>query len=564
MRCTWIALAALAAAPALPAAQEPAPAEPEAVLTLDARVITVRNGDRVVIDRGRVDGLEVRDRVVLQPLGGRSLPGRVRVVDERSAEVQLADPRARVAVGTRAAVQLPRSRFAAPPAVEPLREPIETAPPAAPEHPPWENDDAEFQPDMPLLVEVDGVRPEARQSLVSGRIYTIANVNKVTGDRFDSFVRAGTDVHYENPFGKGGELRFEGELNHRTTEVGDRVDENRTRLRVDRVSYAWGGTRFERERHEVGRFLQNGVPELGVLDGYEWGRRLAGGHRVGASAGYLPEMTPEMETGQDFALSAYYQWVPDEREEWTALGAYQKSWHNGAADRDLFVARVDRWATEGWDFHGTAWIDYYSSGDEAKGSGPELTRLYASSGRRFASGDGLEFTLTHDRWPEIDRNAFLPVLAEQLADDHRERLAVEGWTWLRRDRRLHGEFGVWLDEDDSGGDVECGLEQLELWIPEGQARGELFVSAGEFSTVGGLRLGYGVQAATSRWDVHYEYSQIDQVGFSSDNDTIEQHRLIFSTDYQSRSGWSVSLHAGGTLWTEEAAVRAGLYIQRTF
>src|SRR5215813_259492 len=53
-----------------------------------------------------------------------------------------------------------------------------------------------------------------------------------------------------------------------------------------RLSYSIGGDRFAPDRIEVGRFLQYGMPEFGVLDGVEWDRRLAGGDSFGASVGF--------------------------------------------------------------------------------------------------------------------------------------------------------------------------------------------------------------------------------------------------------------------------------------
>lgn len=549
-------------------AQDPPSSDEASTEAIGIRVIQVRVGGEVVIDRGASDGLQARDRVVLHPLGSRSLHGRVLRVTDRSADVQLADRNARVAVGVRGVVHLPSSRFEVEPdPVPPLQdeEPEMADPAEVPEHAPWEYEDGEFEEGMPLLMEIDGVRPEQRDSLISGRIYTIVQGNKATADgRSDSFWRFGSDVHYENPFGRGGEFIFEGEVNYRHTEVDEQVDESRSRARIDRVSYSWGGTRFDRDRHEVGRFLHHGVPEFGVIDGYEWGHRFDSGSRMGASVGYLPEPTPSMQTGEDFSASAFYQWAADQREEWLATAAYQKSWHNGAADRDLFVTRLDHWATEGWDFHGSAWVDYYTGGDEAKGAGFEVTRLIVSTGKRFEGGDGLEFTLVHNRFPEIDRFEFLPLLNAQLADNRTERLSAEGWTWIERERRLFGEVGVWFDQDDDGGDAELGVEELNLFLDNSRARASVYGTDGKFSTLYGLRLAYGIQANRSRWDLSYEYFQSDQVGFTSENDNIEQHRIVASTDYQSTSGWSVSLHAGASFWTEEVAVAAGLYIQRSF
>lgn len=549
---------------------------------IDLRVTHVRAGGVVVVDRGERDGVELRDRVVLHPRGAASVAGVVTLVEERSAEVRLGDSRAVTPLGCRGIAHVSAPVVVSVVEPEPAPLPLSVVDPVsasdgvgnAPENEgadgqtssrsPWSNPDADYDPSLPLLTRIDSIPPEDRTPLVSGRLYTIANFRATNDDRSDAFARFGSDLHYENPFGNGGELVFEGETNYRHTEVTDQVDESTTRARIDRLSYAWGGTRFAPHRHELGRFLHHSVPELGVLDGYEWSRRLAGGGRVGASGGYLPEPTPTMTTGRDLCASLFYQWAADQREELTATAAYQKSWHDGAADRDLVLGKLDYWPADAWDFHGTAWVDWYTSGDANKGAGPELTRLVASTGRTWSGGDGLNLAFTHDRFPETERDELNMLLSQQLADDHDERLSLSAWTWLREDRRLNGRAGVWGDQEDSGGDLELGLEQHELGHEDGRGSAALFAVSGKFSTVYGARLAYGMQGVTSRWDLSYEFALSDQVGFSAANDEIEQHRILASHDYQSDSGWSVSLHAGASLWTQESALTIGLYLQRSF
>ena len=90
---------------------------------------------------------------------------------------------------------------------------------------------------------------------------------------------------------------------------------------IQRLSYFQGGTRFSEKRWEAGRFLQHGMPEFGVLDGFEWTHRREGGDQFGASVGFMPQPDDDYESFADFQLAAYYLWVADHREELTIGGS---------------------------------------------------------------------------------------------------------------------------------------------------------------------------------------------------------------------------------------------------
>lgn len=571
IRIPWLVCAALVHSPLLaqegeaPQAEtsELAPPQEQVGPTTEKvslRVAQLRPGGVVIIDRGVDDGLAIGDRVVFYPPGARAQPGRINIADARSAEVQLDDPTGLVQRGTRGFAQVPVERFG-----EANQSTGALPPPITSEHPPWQNEDQEWEGNMPLLTTIDGVRPEDRAPIVSGRLYSIGNVRETSDDkRSDMFLRAGTELNFDNPMGKGGQLHFEGELNYRETFVNDQVDESTTRGRLDWLSYSWGGTRFQTNRHEAGRFLQYGVPELGLLDGYEWNKRMENGHRAGASIGFLPEPTPELSTGDDMSVSAFYQWAADQREQVTATGAYQKTWHNGDADRDLFILKFDYWADEGWDLHSTAWVDWYTGGDVGKSAGPEFTRIFASSSKLWESGDGATFTFVHNAFPSIERFEYLPVNPNQLFEDHNQRLGADGWTWLSPRRRLHGRVGGWVDQEDGGGDGEVGIEQLDIFLEDSRADLSVFTTLGKFSTNSGFRARYGIQRAQMHWNASYTYFQSDQVGFTADNDNLDHHRVLGSMDYSGTNGWSVSLSGGLEFWSEEIAVVAGFYIQRSF
>lgn len=517
------------------------------------------------VDRGSIDGLAVHDRVVFRPREGGHFEGTVVRLDERTAVVELDDPAYVPAPGTRAEVRVPNARFAAPPKPEGAANAPANPAPTEPEHPPWQNPDEHWSTDQPLLSRVRPLRPSERDPRLSGRFYSFVDyASNTEGKRSDTFARVGTDLLYENAFRKGGDFHFDGELNYRNTDVPDDDDQRTTRFRLDRASYSFGGDRFAPDRVELGRFLQHGMPEFGVLDGIEWGRRTRGGDSWGTSVGFMPEPTPEQSTGDDLQFAAFYRYVVDESELLSLEAGYQKSFHDLAADRDLFVAKVLYLPTDAWTFSATAWIDWYTSGDDAKGAGPELTQAYVTTGRRFESGSALRATYSHIAFAQVDRNEFLPVTNDQLADDHSDRASLYGRQSLGHSIGLFGQAGFWSDEDENGGDGEAGFDVRDFVVDGLRAEAAGFGTAGRYSTTIGWRASLDAQSSRGLWRAAYQFTLNDIDGFQSDNDSIPQHRVRASFETHGDSGWSFSSYADVLLFDTETAVIAGLFLQRSF
>ena len=580
---TFAGTAGPVAAAAVPAVRQDGDEESVAV---DLRVTSIGSDRLVTVDRGATDGLVEGDFVRFFPRGGGTYRAVVVRVDARSAVVEIAHPTWTPEPGTKGGIRVPRARIEAmlearrtqpvapPPPADaaraqaeppPADEPTDAAGDASAE-PSWQNPDSQWSQGMPLLAEVGAVRPEDRATSFGGRVVLISDLVWASQDsRTDAFVRAGTDLHWDNPFGHGGELHFDGEVNYRMTDVEDQVDVSKTRLRVDRMSYSVGGTRFRRERWEGGRFLQDGVPELGVLDGLEYSTRLSNGDRAGGSVGFMPEPDEDYATGSDFQVAGWYRWVADETEQLTATGAYQKSFHNGDADRDLFVGKLAWLPDHGWSVQGTVWVDLYTSGDDAKDGFLELTQAWIGATRTSANGSGHAVTLTHVSFPEIDRWEFVSPLEEALADDRRDRLAYSTWHPVGRDTVLGAELGVWNDEDETGGDVELELDVQDV-LDERDSLGLLVFGAdGAFSAIVGGRVSYRHPAGErSTWDVTYELANNDQYGFQDDNDDLLMHWLHAGFDLYTGTGWDVSVTVDTRIWDEEFGWSAGIYLARSF
>jgi len=560
----WCLAACLGLGRPVLAARQETPPSSQGTITLEVRVGAAERG-WVLIDRGASDRLALGDVVTFFPREGGTQRGTVVELEERAARVELADPAFAPAPGTRGRIELPRDRASAPrrrPRAAPPTAPPSGAEPASPP-PVFRNPDDEWQSDEPLLARVRPVRPSERPARASGTSYLALDHTRASeDDRHDTFVRLGGGLVVENPFGRGDRLQADAEWNYRRVDLPDDDDLEDVELRLERLSYTVGGTRFDQDSLQVGRFLQEGLVELGVLDGAEWIVRRRNGHRFGASVGYLPEPDAEFQTGSDFQLAAFYEWVADESERLAFATGYQKTFHNGAADRDLVVARLQRLPREGWTFFGTAWIDLYTDGDDAKDESVGVTQADLSLGRRFAGGSSLDLVYRHLEFPELERNEFTPVEDDQLADDHSERLALTHRWQLTPDTRLRTSLGAWVDEDESGSDGELGLGLRELWDARDFLDLALFGSNARFSDTLGARFSFGRFTNGGRWAVDYELSQNRLDGFDADNDDLPQHRLRFSRDH-SWSAWSLSWRIEGLVYDDEYALQLGLYLQRS-
>ncbi len=538
---------------------------------VEMRVVSSAPG-RATVDRGTLDGLELGDRVVFRLRDGGERTGRVVAVEDRSAQVEPTDASFTAQPGMRVEARLPADRFEVveeevagdEPMVDPNAVPPEDV--SAPtEHAPWERPDDGWTAEMPLLAKVRPFRPEERDPYWYGRAWTSFDyATNSEDDRSDVYFRAGADATLENAFGLGGRLTLDAEWIHRDTDVPDDDDDDTgSRFVLDRASYAWGGNRFAPDRFEVGRFLHSEFPEFGVLDGFEWNRRLAGGGSFGTSVGFLPEWDTLSEEGDDQELAVWYRWARDESEELSLGAGYQKTFHDFDADRDLLVLKAAWVPPHSWTAQATAWIDVYGSGDEAKGSGAEVTQAWITTGRSWPGGSAVDLTFRHLAFAETDRQEFLPVTQAQLADDRYDRAAISARQRLG-DVGLREELGVWSDEDEEGADGEMTFEVYDMLFDGCRIDAAGFGTQGRYTTLAGWRASIGGSGERIGWRTGYEFVLNDAQGFSEGNDELPQHRASGSFDWNTESGWSVSLHGEVLLYDEETGYTAGLYLQRSF
>ena len=549
----------------------------QGAVIVSLRVRSVMGEGRAGIDKGRVDGLRAGDEVLLRTRSGERLRARVLDVAQRGAIVEALDVGLVFEPGMGGEVSVPLSRFeVVGTELSPLPEgdagaapATETAPaddPAAPPPPSYKNTDDEWRDGMPLLAGVRVPRPSERATRLNGRYWAAFDgIDSGESGRSDTFVRSGLDLVLENAFGRGERLHLDAEWNQRRTLRDDEDDLEKSEFRFERMSYAIGGTRFDRDRFEAGRFLQHGMPQFGVLDGVEWGRRERGANGFGVSLGFQPEPDPNYDSGHDFQIAGWYRWVSDPTELASAAVGYQKTWHNGAADRDLVVIDAHYLPADGWRFLGTAWIDIYTSGDEPKDSGPEVTQLIATASNDLDGAGSLSFVYSHLAYPLLDRNEFFPpLLEEQLADEGIHRLRADLLLNLQTRLRLLSRFGLWADEDDEGADGELGFELDGLVGPQSRFRASAYGTDGEFTTSLGFRAALGMDFDPARVDVSYDAANQRQVGFSSDSDDFRYQRLRLSTGWRPRANLSLSAYVDAVIREGTTGYAGGVFAQWTF
>ncbi len=566
-------------------AAAPLRAQSDANEEVNARVTKVLKGTGIVIDRGTRDGLRVGDRVVFTERGGSQQFGTIMELEDRVATIRPENVRFLPAPGTRATITVPTSRFEGPPVAQGGKVPIPLPKdPEAPSTAPtqgakgeegadgrWSRPDDGFTMEMPLLAEVNAVPPSRRAPKLTGRTYfSLDHILDSEDDRGDSFGRLGSSLYGDNLFGLGGTFHFDGELNARNTDFPDQEDDSDTDFRLDRLSYTLGGNRHDWNRLQFGRFLQSDMSEFGVLDGVAWSTRTDRGDSFGGSLGFLPEPDQDQESFEDLQVAAWYRWVADEREILSLTGGFQKTWHNGSTDRDLVVLKTQYIPVEGWNVFGSAWVDIYGSEDDAKGSGPELTYMLVDARRRFDNGLILDLDYRHQEYPELRRSEFPVTGLPQIEDAHVDRFGgtlskwTQGGAKERLAKRLYIRTGGWVDEDDSGGDAEVGVDLFDLFWDDGRLDLAVFGSEAKFSSMIGARVRYGRSGPKRSWSVQYEIRQNDVTGFENDTDDLYQHRARGSYEFFRASGLSASVTGEAQFQDREDQFFLGLFLQRSF
>ena len=560
--------------------------EQERTLRVEVMVSALAGQD-VYLDKGRQAGLAINDVVRLEPLTGASVSATIISVSRDGARARLSTTASEVEIGTQGSVLIPADRIKKAPVpvpepAQPAEQPesgqdegteIEIPLPKEPqkqepeaEHPPWESPPEEWDSGAPLLAPAHARPIEEREVRLRGRAFTSLDQtrDRANGTNTYSTLVSGVDLDLENLFGHGGRVQIDLNYLAQEADLDDGSEQSDKELRVGRASYGWGGLRGQPNAWEVGRFLHREFSELGLIDGVEHNRRSSSGHRYGASFGYLPELGGDLRTGDDLALSAYYRYVSGEEERLALGAAYQKSWHQGSADRDLLIGSFSFRPDASTSIYATTFVDLYTSGDDLKSSSLELTQINLNANWRSTSGYGFSLFGSELRFPDIERQEFQGLTPEQVADNFSRRLGLGSWVKTSQKTRLSARVDRWEDQDDDGGNASLRFSARDLLFERGGLHLELFNSDGKFSKTSGARLSadkrFGVGSGRLSWNV----SSNEQNNFIGGQEDLLQHSLRASFDTNLGSQLSLSLFADTRFGDEQDSMTIGFYLQRAF
>jgi len=524
---------------------------------LEARVIAL-DQNQIEIDRGLADGLRQGDRVRFLPPQGTFIEGKISILSDRTATVVLTAVSGTIEIGTRAEAY---------PSAKPGNPQQGATGQNGEEHPPWEQGDVAWPEGKPLLAPIERLGPEDRAVMWSGRLYMASDLVKDSERDSDSmWSRLGADLRAENLFGMGGTLRMDVEVNQSSFSTAGSASFSDSQLRVDRFAYARGGDRKRPLRWQLGRFLQEGLPEFGVIDGGEASYRLANGHQLGASFGYLPILYGSGSTGDDSQAAFFYRaQSPDGRSSFGA-GA-QKSWHKSETDRDLLVVKGSTRSENGMFFRADAWIDIYDGQDNFK-SGSELTRIVASAGYRDRGGNGWSINASQFKFPQLlQQQVFSPDAAGLIFERETRRASVDVYRKLSGSMRGRARLSYWGDQDDSGLGGELRWSMRDLLAQGSDFGSAIFFDQGRYTDALGLRLDAGfLTSGGSNLRLFWETASYTNNGFSSittgGSADLLQHRLRGSWDVMLAHGWSLSLYLEQRAGDDQDSQAAGFYLQK--
>jgi len=531
--------------------QEGAAAEPQDVLV--PCTVTGTSGASIFVDVGSTQGLEPGDRVRFEPFGRPAAFGAVRAVSSTSARVEL-ESGGPVDVGDTGAVAVPRARLDALAAAQ------TPPPPGVPEHPPWTHPPEEWSSSTPLLAPSATARERRATRRGSLFLQYDATFDREGTDSTSQFARAGLDATWENLLARGETIDFDGEVVARSFDSGADSDDD-ARLRLQRLSYAEGGGRSLPTRWQAGRFLQSGFVEFGLLDGVEVTRRTGAAWHVGASLGLLPEPTFELDSGDDTQIALYAR---RERTGPTGLAygvGYQKTFHDGSADRDLLAVDADWQPARAFTLHGAMLVDVYTSNERAKDSGLELTELHLFGNWRVDERTTVGLSHDRTRLPDIERAGFVEIPADVLREQRFERTGARVSRRVTDDLRLSARFDQWRSQDDDG----LGGELRGDWsgLPWRGANLAAAVSSnqGTFSDVTALRLALDQATTIGSWRLAWELARNELTSAVVGEDSLLEQSLRASFD--TRLGrTSLSLYVEQFFGDGQDATSLGLHLRR--
>ena len=543
-----------------------APLAAQAMRELPVQVTFV-SGKSVFVDRGRESGIEPGDALILRPVGRPTVEARIAAISAQSARVDFAVLPPGVEMSTPGTVLVPTGRGQAQePGTGTGSQPASRPRPVA--HPPWTRPlDPSAPADKPLLAPAFGRTRVSRPVKLSGRAYANSFHTWDQADDRDSryaFGEIGTDLTLENPLQTGGKLRFAGALSRRETVVEDAPDQSEDFARLERLSYTIGGDRRDAWRCEAGRFLQNELPEFGLLDGVElsWQSEAAG--RFGFSFGGMPEPDADLESGDDLQVAVWHRLAFGETEDVASVIGLQKTWHDGDEDRDLGIWNFEARASDRLTLRTSTWIDLYGSGDTVKSHGPEVTEFHAQASYAWKPENGLSASFTHMRWPELLRDEFAKPDPDYLRDARTDRLGLATWQRLDQHWRIDARADWWEDQSDHGLAGELRFSARSVFGERHEGSFAIAQTDGTYTSGPAFRI-----SSMNWWDsavlrLTYELALYSSDKLTTNSASLTQHAVTAGYDLNLSPAWSLSITGDLRFGDGTEAVTLGAFLQTRF
>lgn len=520
--------------------------------------VTAVSGRSIYLDKGRADGLAPGTIVRLFPAGVGPLELEVRSVSSSSARAELrpgqteppvgARGEAEVAAGSRDAEKAPKTSRARPV-----------------DHPPWTRTEDERSPGQPLLVPTFRQRPDERPLDVHGRLFGQGDwSHNSTGEASSDYLlgRVGTRLEGSNVLGQGERVRFAGELSTRQATLSDGPDTHDEVGRIDQLAVAFGTEDWSPYGVEVGRFLSEHLPELGLIDGVEGVARFAGGLRAGGGLASYPRPFPARDTGEDMGAHVFVDYLADADRSLGAGVGFQKTWHDGAPDRDLFLLRVEARPGGGVSLFSTAKVDIYSSSDARKASGLELTEFLGQA-RLDGERAGIGLQASRFRWPDLKRREYQDLPDVLVRDGRLDRLSLTGWVRPMKSLRLNARADAWRDQARDGTSLEVGGDWFDLLGTDNSLHVALFRSDGSYNSGPGARLRLSRRIGDADVSLGYRWHRYDVEGLLAGDETFTRQSLSLGADW-SAGGLDWSLTAERWFGDREDAYAVSLFTQLRF
>ncbi len=522
---------------------------------IEATVVAV-SGRSVFISIGRDKGVRPGSTLVYVLPDGQRVQATIQDVSAGNARAELLPTDQAPEVNTRAEV-IGASGQAEPETTGPTRAT------QTPDHPPWTRKPDGHTEDMPLLAPAFATPPEQKPTAVHGRVYAdVQQTHDNTGGSDYTLARAGLWMQVDNPFKDAGRILIAGAYDFRGTSISD-GSHNDTNFRLERFSYARGLNSSDPYRIEVGRFYSSSLPELGLFDGVEGKVRFENGWSMGAGVGAYPTPYPGRESFTDYGFHLFADYEADRLGSLSSTIGYQQTWHDGRADRNLLIGRINARPSEKWWLFGSAMVDVYTGSDTLKDTIADVSQLLAQATYMPSPRTGFTATYIHTTWPELLREEYRNLPDNLIRTGRVDRISANAWRRVGEHVRLSARAHYWIDQDSDGAGGELGAEWYDALRKGSTLYGSVFYEDATYNDGLGARVQTRQEIGPVQLMASYEAFVYSVNRVAAGSETFLRHTLRADVAWSTRR-WYYDASVGYTFGDNEDSISVGLFAEYRF